>query len=907
MRFKHQGVWTDGNGRRIDSAVVSAFLAGTDTAASVYADSSGGVAINSVTTDESGLYEFWVDDTDYTQDQLFKIIMAKANFQSKTIKDIEIFKSNRLVLKGDKNSYIDGRTDPRTITLGAVRQEHTAGIPGTRAYHIDIRPNGFDDTSGVVVRHDLEGGSNTIRPKCLNLSVDVTGATNAHFNAIEVAKVGDIGAGMKVDAVDVRQGVGVIDQESGTTGAADTAFKYDDSGASYTDVTTAFGSAGTDVSIFDGDSDYIYIGHATTFTAVEVILATVASKSVKPIFEYSQGASAWNTVSISDDTNGFRENGNIFFEEPGDWATDTVNAIGSKYWFRIQRNNNNVPVVPIEDTIKVASATNYSWDANGDLVVNDITTEVVTSTDIITKGPWVDARAYGAIGDGVADNRSAFDDLNTLGIDFTLTKGTYKVSSNLTLNNRITFSDGAILAPDVGVTITTNGLIIGPTGYGTFIGGAGDIIINDVTVYVPADFATIQEAVDHCPKVLWQRLTIRLSAGTYPEDVLIENIAGARKDRESADAKKARIVIRGDADVPQDPNVRVKSITVINCSGTNGNPTIFRFTIYGDNEYTPGPPAAYASYQGGESEVNDISFDGDGVLYCVNSYSSRVTVINTDFGDSVNQYATVTKHLGSVLMQTGNTGVLTEYAYRAEAGMILCNNASSLRGEKGLVIRMQDTFGIGGVLFDTGSQQVWGANSFGEPLGSTFRTYFESLDGYTKTLVGGGTAQLLSGGLYLQTGTTISDSAQLSMSRTTLIETTNDWELVPRQFGVGLLQNSVADSTWYAVLGDLGSKYIGFKRINAGLYAVAHNGSSETTLLLDVSPGGGLSLYLKVYTPLGGDPYVDFYVGKNFKGQLTSGLPTGSAGDIRFTLKIETDDNVNKQIRLGELMFSKAF
>lgn len=383
MRFKHQGVFTDGNGRRIESAVVSVFLAGTDTAASVYADQSGGVAINSVTTDESGLYKFWVDDTDYTQDQLFKIIMAKTNFQSKTIDDIEIFKSNRLVLKGDKNSFIDGRTDPRVITLGAVRQEHTAGVPGTRAYHFDIRSDGFDDTSGIVIRHDLEGGSNTIRPKCLNLSVDVTGATNAHFNAIEVAKVGDIGAGMKVDALDVRLGVGVVDQESGTTGAADTAFKYDDSGASYTDVTTAFGSAGTDVSIFDEDSDYIYIGHATTFTAIEVILATVASKSVKPIFEYSQGASAWNTVSVSDDTNGFRENGNIFFEEPGDWATDTVNAVGSKYWFRIRRNNNNVPVVPIEDTIKVSSATNYSWDANGNLVVNDITSRGVMTANIL--------------------------------------------------------------------------------------------------------------------------------------------------------------------------------------------------------------------------------------------------------------------------------------------------------------------------------------------------------------------------------------------------------------------------------------------------------------------------------------------------------------------------------------------
>lgn len=386
-RFKFQGVWTDGNGRRIDSATVSAYLAGTDTAASVYAASSGGIAVNSVTTDTSGLYEFWVDDTDYTQEQLFKIIMSKTSFQSKTINDIEIFKSNRLILEGSHNYFIDGRTSTRQVTVGAVRQAHTAGIAGTRAYHFDIRPNGMDDTTGVVIRHDLEGNSNVIRPKGLNLSVDVTGATNCHYRAIEVAKVGDIGAGMQLDALDVRQGVNVIDQESGAVGTVDNAFKYDDSGASYTDVTTAFGSPGTDVTIFDEDDDYIYLGHASTFTTVEVILAIVASSpGVKPIFEYSQGASAWNAVSVSDDTNGFRENGTIFFEEPGDWATDTVNAVASKYWFRIKRTANSLSTVPTEDTIKVVSATTFGWDANGDLIVNDIIANDISGAAITSSG-----------------------------------------------------------------------------------------------------------------------------------------------------------------------------------------------------------------------------------------------------------------------------------------------------------------------------------------------------------------------------------------------------------------------------------------------------------------------------------------------------------------------------------------
>ena len=383
-RFIYQGTFKDGNGKRIDAGTVSVFLAGTATVASVYAASSGGAAVNFVTTDDRGSFSFYVDDTDYTQEQLFKITLSKANFQSSTYDDIEIFAPNRLILEGSNNFFIDGRTSPRLITLGAERQEHTAGIAGTRAKHIDVRPNGFDDTSAIVTVLDLEGSSDNIRAKGINFNADVTGATNAHVNAIEVSKVGDLGSGTRVDAVDVRGEVGVIDHHSGATGATDTAFKFDDSGASFTDVTTAFGSSGTDVSIFDEENDLIYIGHASQFDTIEVILDTVASGGgAKPVFEYSQGSSAWNTLPVSDDTNKFRENGNIFYALPGDWATDTVNGVATKFWVRIRRTASNLSTVPIEDTIKVASSVDYGWDKNGDVTIHDLTLANLASMYII--------------------------------------------------------------------------------------------------------------------------------------------------------------------------------------------------------------------------------------------------------------------------------------------------------------------------------------------------------------------------------------------------------------------------------------------------------------------------------------------------------------------------------------------
>ncbi|MBI5902738.1 MAG: right-handed parallel beta-helix repeat-containing protein [Deltaproteobacteria bacterium] len=60
-------------------------------------------------------------------------------------------------------------------------------------------------------------------------------------------------------------------------------------------------------------------------------------------------------------------------------------------------------------------------------------------TDLITKGPWRDVRAYGAVGDGVTDDtaaiQAALDDIPYTGGKVFIPFGTYKVSSTLTASN----------------------------------------------------------------------------------------------------------------------------------------------------------------------------------------------------------------------------------------------------------------------------------------------------------------------------------------------------------------------------------------------------------------------------------------------------------------------------------------
>lgn len=91
-RWKYENVAKDGNGKVIAEATVSVYKSGGLVAANIYVASSGGSAINSVTTDsEDGGFIFYVDDSDYASSQLFKTVVSNAKYKSKTLDDIKIY------------------------------------------------------------------------------------------------------------------------------------------------------------------------------------------------------------------------------------------------------------------------------------------------------------------------------------------------------------------------------------------------------------------------------------------------------------------------------------------------------------------------------------------------------------------------------------------------------------------------------------------------------------------------------------------------------------------------------------------------------------------------------------------------------------------------------------------------
>lgn len=94
MRFDYKDEVRDQQGNVVASASVYVYLAGLETAVSIYTVNSGGTAVATapqLTTDSNGYFEFWVDDEDYDHDQKFKIVISKTGFTTRTFDYISIF------------------------------------------------------------------------------------------------------------------------------------------------------------------------------------------------------------------------------------------------------------------------------------------------------------------------------------------------------------------------------------------------------------------------------------------------------------------------------------------------------------------------------------------------------------------------------------------------------------------------------------------------------------------------------------------------------------------------------------------------------------------------------------------------------------------------------------------------
>jgi hypothetical protein len=134
---------------------------------------------------------------------------------------------------------------------------------------------------------------------------------------------------------------GEADSESATT--FDTVYLYDaeSGGGTYNDHTTEAGTEeGTEFSLMDSTSDYLYIGEASTFAGVKFEFQTRgAGYTLKVEYYDSRSGYGWtqltaNVNDLDDDTNNLESDGKITWTIPSDWGEVAVNGT-TKYWVRI--------------------------------------------------------------------------------------------------------------------------------------------------------------------------------------------------------------------------------------------------------------------------------------------------------------------------------------------------------------------------------------------------------------------------------------------------------------------------------------------------------------------------------------------------------------------------------------------
>jgi len=254
----------------------------------------------------------------------------------------------------------------------------TAGINGHCGFDMDIDAHTYGGVSGYCLNYDATAYVAGITGQGINMIINNSGATGGDLHGIDVAVTDTANTDMETVAVGSGPGVDVIHQHLGTAAAIVSAFTYDLSTTTYTDVTTAFGSTGTNVQMFTGDNDEVLIGSLTKFDQVNVILSVNSSTTIAPTFEYVIEDDSWTTFTPSDDTAGLQNSGTMRFDSDNltSWAMKTVNEVtggavaGSTdyYWIKITRTRNNVATPPTESTIKVTTTgTFHTWDKEGRL------------------------------------------------------------------------------------------------------------------------------------------------------------------------------------------------------------------------------------------------------------------------------------------------------------------------------------------------------------------------------------------------------------------------------------------------------------------------------------------------------------------------------------------------------------
>ncbi len=329
---------------------------------------------------------------------------------------------------------------------------------------------------------------------------------------------------------------------------------------------------------------------------------------------------------------------------------------------------------------------------------------------------------------------SSFADAASSGLPIRFTSGDYTLTEDTTFPaGQVLYfdSDAKIVVPD-GITLTVNATVISGVNPFTVL---GNIFVNSVSIAVPADFPTIQQAIDSVPEIQWQRFNVTIADGTYDEEVSVDNKWAGGATIGAVPGERTGLYIVGESKT----GVRVKSWLVVSCGGAAFSPQIARQTIFGHGTKTNETASIefYGCPAGAVLDVNLHSEEADSSKG-VQSYDSVISVEGVDFGDELYTDLFTVKHGGKIYSNNNTrqgigpspTGRARRFVSNPFGGEIYFSDMSGLTSAA--FDRVRKSGAMNGFTYDTAGRAFYGPAHL-EGVVSAYHSYFTSESDFTKT------------------------------------------------------------------------------------------------------------------------------------------------------------------------------
>ncbi len=347
-----------------------------------------------------------------------------------------------------------------------------------------------------------------------------------------------------------------------------------------------------------------------------------------------------------------------------------------------------------------------------------------------------------------------------------------------------------------------------------------------VTLMVPEDYPTVQDAVDAIPNNYWQRIVISIASGTYDEDIVIRSKRGCTPLFPPSSGQQANIKIGSRTGIQSDVNVR--SAQVFNCGGTPYSPSFEQINF--TNRTHSDENASIEFYGCTSGGILQCSFNGVGVDKCIEAYNSIISVDSADFGNNINKTGLVTKHGGVInynATQLGNlpisTGVLKEYVALPIGGVIIASDFSPVIG------KLAQSYADGvmsGFTIEVATKSITGVTSPARLDTTHFQTFFENWDRFSNSTTAPADQlnYLPEDGLYFQAAST--GRVTHKVNRPKKLNSVDEYQNY-RALAIEVSRSS--SSNGLLITGGYESgNYVGFRLINGELRGVVAINGSET-------------------------------------------------------------------------------